>query len=125
MEQRFFAIEKIWVFFMLPILSLISGIITLIFQEWYGAVACFVLFFVFLLILFIGRELFFAKISISLNGISKVFGKKNISNITWEQLIEVRALPNYFIYFLDHKYNEKDLLNYKKNVCFILTQKKT
>ena len=87
MEQRFFAIEKIWVFFMLPILSLISGIITLIFQEWYGAVACFVLFFVFLLILFIGRELFFAKISISLNGISKVFGKKNIINITLEQLI--------------------------------------
>lgn len=124
MEQTFFVAEKIWTFLVLPAISFIAGIILLFFKEWYPAIACFVLFFVFSLILIIWKELFFVKISISSNGIRKVLGKKVIKNIIWEQLVEVRALPNYFIYFLDNKYEEKTLLNYKTNVCFVLTPKK-
>ena len=125
MEQKFFATEKPIIYYSVFVsFPMVSCIVLLAYQEWWPAVTCFAVVFISLLFLAIWRELFFAKISLSENGISKVFGKKVINSIAWENLVEVRALSDYFLYFLDEKYDKKVLNNYKTNICLALTSKK-
>ena len=125
MKQRFFVSSQIWSFFILPILSFLSAIILLIVHDWLPATVCFIFFVVFTLILIFERKIFFAKIEISDKGISKVFRTQIINYISWDRLVEFRALPRYFVYFLDKPFNKDTTLqNYKTNICFNLSNKR-
>ena len=75
------------------------------------------------MILIIGRKTIFAKIKITKDGISKIYKNEIIKFISWNMLVEVRALPKYYLYFLDKPFDNNTLLDYKTNICFWLTDK--
>lgn len=79
---------------------------------------------VFSIILFIFRKIFFAKIEISNDGISKIYGKKTIKTIKWGNLYSVKTLPGYNLIFLDKEMDKTNILNnYKSNVSFLVNNK--
>lgn len=123
MKQTFYIIPYIWLFFGFPVLFLLSTIILLILKEWYPSIVCFVLMVITNLILIIGRKAIFAKIKITKDGISKIYKNEIIKFISWNMLVEVRALPKYYLYFLDKPFDNNTLLDYKTNICFWLTDK--
>lgn len=124
MEKDIYVIPQIWLLFGMPTISFLATILLLILQEWYPALACFILCLIFILPLIIWRKLFFSKIKITSDGISRIYKNEVIKKIPWENLVEVRVVPKYSIYFLDEAYDKnKTLLQYRTNITFYLTKK--
>ena len=97
MKNRFYCAE-VWPFYLLMAQPLLISIILLLCKEWLPVLFCFIAFLFFAIPCIIWRKLFFAKIEFSEFGVSKVYGKEVINSIKWEDKVEIRALPQNFIY---------------------------
>ena len=103
---------------------LFISIILLLCKEWLPALFCFIAFLFFAIPCIIWRKLFFAKIEFSEDGVSKVYGKEVINSVKWEDIVEIRAFLQDFIYILDKPYDESILSKPKTNICFRITVEK-
>lgn len=124
MKRSVFIGEHVWTFFGLPVIALLACIITLVMKLWYESLFCGCIALILCIPLVVWRKLFFAKIEFDENYIKRKYRKEIIYAISWEDLVEVRAVPVNMIYFLDVNFDKDKLLKeYKKNICFALSNK--
>ena len=92
MEESKFISNPLWYLIMLS-LFVICGIITLIFEEFGGAIACFVIALLFSLPLIFLKKYFFAKMLINEQGIKIYYGKNILRELNWQDIIFAQIEP--------------------------------